>query len=57
MFSKCMWPINSSKLEIVLSQHSKELFVQHLVKFFDQNQNYVDVRNQRTGTPVDFTVP
>ena len=51
-----MWPINSSKREIVLSQHSKELFVWHLVKCFDQNQKHVEVRNQRTGTPVDFTV-
>ena len=30
---------------------SKELFVQRFVKVFDQK------RNQRTGTPVVFTLP
>ena len=35
---------------------SKELFEQHFVKVFDQNQKHVEARNQKTGTPVDFTV-
>ena len=52
-----MWPINSSKEEIVLSRDSKELFVQRFVKVFDQNWKHVEARNQRTGTPADFTVP
>ena len=52
-----MWSINSSKEEIVLSRDSKELFVQRFVKVFDQNWKHVEARNQRTGTPADFTVP
>ena len=48
---------NSNKEEIVLSRDSKELFVQRFVKVFDQNWKHVEARNQRTGTPADFTVP
>ena len=40
-----------------LSGDSKELFEQRFMKVFDQNQKHVEVRNQRTGTPADFTVP
>ena len=54
---KRMWPINSSKQEIVLSCDGKQLFVQYFVKVFDQNQKHVEVWTQRTGTPTDFTVP
>ena len=53
---KCPWPINSSKQEIVLSRDSKE-YVQYFMKVFDQNRKHVEVQNQRTGTPADFTVP
>ena len=62
MFSKTYseientWPINSNKKEIALSRDSKELFVQCFVEVFNQNQKYVEARNQRTGTPADFTV-
>ena len=52
-----MWPVNSSKKEIALWRDSKELFVQRFVKVFDQNWKHVEARNQRTGTPADFTVP
>ena len=52
---KCTWPINSSKQEIVLPLDDKELFVQRFV-IFDQNRKNVEKRNQRTGTPADFTV-
>ena len=31
--------------------------VQRFVKVFDQNRKHVEARNQRTGTPADFTVP
>ena len=41
---------------MVLSRDSKELFKQHSVKVFDRNWKHVEARNQRTGTPVDFTV-
>ena len=51
------WPINSSKQQIVLSRDSKELFVQPFVKVFDQSRKHVEVRNQRTGTSADLTVP
>ena len=54
---KCMWPINSSKQEIVLSRDGKELFVQHFVKVFNQNRKHTEVWNKRTGTPADLTVP
>ena len=40
-----------------LSSYNKELFEQRFVKVFDQNQKQVEQRNQRTGTPADFTVP
>ena len=40
-----MWPIISSKQEIVLSRDNKELFVQGFVKVFDQNQKHVEVEN------------
>ena len=50
------WPINSSKEEIVLPRDSKELFVQRLVRFFDQNWKHVEAQNERTGTPLEFTV-
>ena len=40
-----------------MSHDSKELFVQRFVNVFDQNQKHVEARNQRTGTPADFTVP
>ena len=43
-----------SKEEIVLSHDSKELFVQRLVKVFDQNRKHVEAQ---TGIPTDFTVP
>ena len=52
-----MWPIKSSKEEIDLSRDSKELFEQRFVKAFDQNRKHVEARNQKTGTPADFTVP
>ena len=42
---KSMWPIKSSKEEIVLSHDSKKLFEQHFVKVFDQNQKHLGVRN------------
>ena len=45
-----------SKEEIVLSRDSKELFVQQFVQVFDQNWKHVEVQNQRTSTPADFTV-
>ena len=52
-----MWPINSSKEEIVLSHDSKELLVQQrFMKVSDQYWKHVEARNQRTGTPADFTV-
>ena len=51
------WQINSSNEEVVLSRDNKELFVQRFVKVFDQNQNHMEARNQRTGTPADFTLP
>ena len=51
------WPINSSKQEIILSHDSKELFVQRFDNVFDQNRKHMEARNQRTGTPADFTVP
>ena len=54
---KSTWPIKSSKEEIDLSRDSKELFEQRFVKVFDQNRKHVEARNQRTGTPADFTVP
>ena len=53
---KSMWPINSSKKEIVLSRDSKELYLQCFVKVFYQNRKHVDVQNQRTGTPANFTL-
>ena len=40
-----------------LSRDSKELFEQRFMKVFNQNQKHEEVRNQRTGTPADFTVP
>ena len=43
--------------KIDLSRDSKELFEQRFVKVFDQNRKHVEARNQRTGTPADFTVP
>ena len=43
--------------EIVLPHDSKELFLQHFMKVFDQNRMHVKARNQRTGTPTAFTVP
>ena len=52
-----MWPINSSKEEIVLSRDSKTLFVQRFVKVFDQNWKHVEAQNQRTATTANFTVP
>ena len=48
---------NQIKQEIVLSRDSKELFEQRFMKVFDQNRKHVEARNQRTGTPADFTVP
>ena len=48
---------NQFKQEI-LSRDSKELFMQRrFVKVFDKNRKHMEVRNQRTGTPADFTVP
>ena len=35
--------------EIILSHDSAKLFVQCFVKVFDQNQNHVELQNQRTG--------
>ena len=55
--SESTWPFISGKQEVVLSRDSKELFVQRFVKAFDQNRKHVEARNQRTGTPADFTVP
>ena len=55
--SKARDQSNSSKEEIVLSRDSKELFVKRFVKAFDQNRKHMQARNQRTGTPADFTVP
>ena len=55
--SKARDQSNSSKEEIVLSRDSKELFVKRFVKAFDQNRKHIQARNQRTGTPADFTVP
>ena len=52
-----MWPVNSSKKEIALWRDSKELFVQHFVKVFDQNWKHVEAQNQRAGTPAYFAVP
>ena len=52
-----MWPINSSKEEIVLSRDIKELSVRRFAKVFDQNWKHIEARNQRTGIPADFTVP
>ena len=46
----------TSKDEIILSRDSKELFEQRFVKVFDQNPKQVEARNQRTGTPAEFTV-
>ena len=43
-----------SKEEIVLSHNSQELFVQRLVKVFDQNRKHVEAQ---TGILADFTVP
>ena len=40
-----------------LSRDIKEFFVQRFMKVFDQNWKHVEVWNQRTGTPIDFTVP
>ena len=54
---KSTWPINSSKEEIVLSRDSKELLEQRFVKVLDHNRKHVEARNQRTGTPADFTAP
>ena len=54
---KCAWPINSSKQEIVLLRDDKELFVQRFVIVFDQNRKHVEMQNQRTGTPANFTLP
>ena len=54
---KCTWTIGSSKQEIVLSRDSKKIFVQRFMKVFDQNRKHVEARNQRAGTPDDFTVP
>ena len=51
-----MWPINSSKEEIVLSCDSKKLIAQHFVKVFDYNRKHMEGQNQRTGTPADFTI-
>ena len=48
--------MNSSKKEIVLSYDTKELFVQLLVQFFDQNRKHVEARNQSNNTPGDFAV-
>ena len=39
------------------SIHAKKLFCQRFVKVFDQNRKQMEARNQRTGTPADFTVP
>ena len=55
--SKAREEIKSSKEEIVLSRDSKELFGQRFVEVFHQNRKHVETRNQRTGTPADFTVP
>ena len=52
---KSMWPIKSSKEEIVLSSDSKELLEQRFVKVFNQNRKHVEAQNQRTDTPA--TVP
>ena len=49
--------MNSSNQGIVLSHDSKKLLVQRFVKVFDQNRMHADVRNQRIGTPDDFTGP
>ena len=52
-----MWPINSSKEEIILSRDSKALFVQRFVKVFDQNWKHVEAQIQRTDTTANFAVP
>ena len=40
----------------ILPSDSKELFVQHFVKVFNQNWKHVEAENQRKSTPADFTV-
>ena len=47
---KSTWRVKSSKEEIVLSRDS-------FMKVSDQNRKQVEARNQRTGTPAEFTVP
>ena len=51
---KARYQSTESKEEIVLSHDSKELFVQRLVKVFDQNRKHVEAQ---TGILADFTVP
>ena len=59
----CVSFSSKSKAINVFSKHilkskahdSKELFEQHFVKDFDQNQKHMEAWNQRTSTPGDFT--